>query len=370
MKESQREIQAIQAKLQNIGRRSLRHPAPHPAHPPAVPPAVSQSEATLPRPGVTALVERQFLAPPATDRPATERPAATQDLISTATSLQQRASIYGHLTSAGMAGSAAAPAVSDDRAEQQMAEDMKRLELQVQRINQLSSAQEAAILELRAIAEQVEQDWKAIDLEGLDDQDVDYDVPPVCEYLAAEVPHIEQDPSGIFILTSRTIDLFQAERDADWTAELLRQHSGYRDGRSKSRSRSGRARQQAEGPNMALLWGQRLWTQMLGLVQAIGPQIGSRQPERLMRSQRTQPAQLPPITLLDIVIWVAGAAIARIGINLLLGTFPGLWPAVVALIVTPAAIAVYRTTVAPHTGFVLGYRLMLIMVGLLLGGRL
>jgi hypothetical protein len=47
-----------------------------------------------------------------------------------------------------------------------------------------------------------------------------------------------------------------------------------------------------------------------------------------------------------------------------------LWLPIVALIVLPAAIAIYRTTFTPETGFAWGYRLFLVMIGLLLGGRL
>ncbi|NJL38636.1 MAG: hypothetical protein HC899_19235 [Leptolyngbyaceae cyanobacterium SM1_4_3] len=72
----------------------------------------------------------------------------------------------------------------------------------------------------------------------------------------------------------------------------------------------------------------------------------------------------------DAVIWVIGSTIARVGINLLLASFPGLWLPIAALILTPAAIAIYQIAVSPETGSIWGYRLFLVMAGLLIGGRL
>lgn len=76
------------------------------------------------------------------------------------------------------------------------------------------------------------------------------------------------------------------------------------------------------------------------------------------------------ITLWDAILWVAASAAARVGLDLLLLAHSGLWLPVAALIITPAAIAIYRTMVNPQAGFALGRQLLLIMIGLLLGGRI
>ncbi|MGF1514218.1 MAG: hypothetical protein ACFB5Z_11060 [Elainellaceae cyanobacterium] len=80
-------------------------------------------------------------------------------------------------------------------------------------------------------------------------------------------------------------------------------------------------------------------------------------------------AGLNDLTLQDILLWVAASAAVRVGLDLLLATYAGLWLPVIALIIAPAAIALYQTAVNPKAGFVLGGRLLLIMIGLLLGGR-
>ncbi|MEO0406126.1 MAG: hypothetical protein AAF289_02120 [Cyanobacteria bacterium P01_A01_bin.135] len=79
---------------------------------------------------------------------------------------------------------------------------------------------------------------------------------------------------------------------------------------------------------------------------------------------------LGDITLQDAMLWIAASAAVRVGLDLLLLTYSGLWLPVMALIVAPAAIAIYRTMVNPQTGFALGRQLLLIMIGLLLGGRM
>ena len=64
-----------------------------------------------------------------------------------------------------------------------------------------------------------------------------------------------------------------------------------------------------------------------------------------------------------------GSAIARIAADLVLAANPGFWLPVALLIVAPAALAIYRTTVAPHSSVTWGYRIFLILIGLLIGGR-
>ncbi|HEY9724958.1 MAG TPA: hypothetical protein V6D50_00790, partial [Chroococcales cyanobacterium] len=44
----------------------------------------------------------------------------------------------------------------------------------------------------------------------------------ICQYQTVNVPTIQQKPSGSFVLTSRTIDLFKAEREAAILAQTLR----------------------------------------------------------------------------------------------------------------------------------------------------
>lgn len=129
-------------------------------------------------------------------------------------------------------------------------EGVKRLESQAQRINQLSAELEAAVLELKAIASEVNQDWRA--LQAIQESSTgaicaqeqrfaiafakpgataakrdarESFIPDVCEYQAANVPNVKQKQSGSFVLTSRPVDLFQAEREAALLAQTLRQRA-------------------------------------------------------------------------------------------------------------------------------------------------
>ena len=72
----------------------------------------------------------------------------------------------------------------------------------------------------------------------------------------------------------------------------------------------------------------------------------------------------------DAVLWIVLAAAIRVGVRFVLTLIPALWPISVLLMFAPAALAVYLVMFVPRAGFVSIYRLFLIMLGLLLGGRL
>jgi hypothetical protein len=86
--------------------------------------------------------------------------------------------------------------------------------------------------------------------------------------------------------------------------------------------------------------------------------------------QLLQMPQKPFDKVGDAVLWIVLAAAIRVGARLLLAMFPALTPVLVLLMFAPAALAVYLAMFVPRAGFVSIYRLFLIMLGLLLGGRL
>jgi hypothetical protein len=101
--------------------------------------------------------------------------------------------------------------------------------------------------------------------------------------------------------------------------------------------------------------------------------ISSRNPIQRFGLRLKQFLQMPrkPMDRLgDAVLWVVIAAVARVGGRFLVITHPALAPVIIVLMLTPAALAVYLACCVPRAGFVSVYRLFLIMVGLLLGGRL
>lgn len=99
-------------------------------------------------------------------------------------------------------------------------EGLRRLESQAERINQLSAELEAAVLELKAIASEVNLDWRAIQAEQKFSNCTD-----ICKYYKVAVPQVERKPDGSFLLLSKPVDLFQAEREAQLLAQTLRQRS-------------------------------------------------------------------------------------------------------------------------------------------------
>jgi hypothetical protein len=101
---------------------------------------------------------------------------------------------------------------------QRTKEGLKRLESQAERINQLSWELETAVVEFKAIASEVNRDWKAIQaIQEPRNASID-----ICDYQAVHIPNVQQKSSGSFVMRSRTIDLFKAEREAALLAQTLR----------------------------------------------------------------------------------------------------------------------------------------------------
>lgn len=107
-----------------------------------------------------------------------------------------------------------------DKLRRRTTKGVRRLENQANRINQLSAELEAAVLELKAIASEINPDWRAIQVvqkSSSNKTKVD-----ICEYCATAVPLVEIKPDNSFVLISKPVDLFQAEREAMLLAQTLR----------------------------------------------------------------------------------------------------------------------------------------------------
>ena len=207
-------------------------------------------------------------------------------------------------------------------------------------INLLSSQQESVILELITLSEQLES------------------ANAVCE--TAEVPHVDADAAGTLVLTSRAIELpapaprarrprssylMLASTGAVWrrTWNLL--------------SGLGRVGSFAVAP--------------LGLLLDKKPSRADRKTSRRASGRRASGRRTAEVfTFQEAVVLVLGSAMLRVGLDLLVTSYPVLWLPSLLVMLTPAAIAIYRSTLAPQTGLIWGYRLFSLMIGLLLGGRL
>lgn len=109
---------------------------------------------------------------------------------------------------------------------QRNSEGWRRLESQAKRINQLSGELETAMLEFKAIASEINPDWRAIQAIQKSSNNAD-----ICKYCKVAVPHVQTKPDGSFLLLLKPVDLFQAEREATLLAQTLRQRSRKNRGR-------------------------------------------------------------------------------------------------------------------------------------------
>ena len=212
-------------------------------------------------------------------------------------------------------------------------------------INLLSSQQEAVILELITLSEQLES------------------ANAVCE--TAEVPYVDADDAGTLVLTSRTIE-FPLESEPQIRRRPRKSHLML--------ATTGAVWQGTWGLLSALSKVVSFMLSPLGLLLpkpsrayrgTVHPS-GRRASGRRALERRTT----DEFTLQEAAILVLGSAMLRVGLDLLVASYPMLWIPSLIVMLTPAAIAIYRSTLAPQTGFIWGYRLFSLMIGLLLGGRL
>ncbi|MBD0336171.1 MAG: hypothetical protein ICV62_11835, partial [Cyanobacteria bacterium Co-bin13] len=234
----------------------------------------------------------------------------------------------------------------------------QRLQAIVEQINDLSDRQERAMLEMKAVAER-------LDLEQRRQQRYEaqaglaQSIPLVINYEGAIVAAAEQDDQGNVVLTYRTADLHQADRDATHLAQTLRD-------RNQPRFRS--PQRFAQEPGLSTLLAEPLST-LSGLWQW-GCDLADQGWQQIMAASSSTHRQRPSFSLLDGVIWFGGGVISRLALNLVLAAYPGLWSLAVAAVTGMTAYALYRATLAPRLEFGLAYRVLLAVGGLIIGGRL
>ncbi|MBT9317040.1 hypothetical protein [Leptothoe spongobia] len=74
-------------------------------------------------------------------------------------------------------------------------------------------------------------------------------------------------------------------------------------------------------------------------------------------------------TLLDGAIWCIGAAISRIILHQIFQVYPPLWTPVALVLIGGIILNLYRAIFSPRPNPILGYRTLMIIIGLLIGGR-
>lgn len=107
-----------------------------------------------------------------------------------------------------------------DRVRRRLTNGMRQMENQAKRINQLSAELEAAILELKVIASEINPDWRTMQATQISFSSRTRT--GICEYHATAIPQVELKPDNSFVLISKPVDLFHAEREAMLLAQTLR----------------------------------------------------------------------------------------------------------------------------------------------------
>ncbi len=301
----------------------------------------------------------------------------------------------------------AAPPNPGQAAAQRWQQSRQKIQLQIEQINQLAQLQETAIRDLRVMSE-VAAHWQRVVAEdqGVPSHQV---ILPFCwSNQPLGVPAIQQNEQGQWLVQTRFINLLQAEQEAEEMATQLRHRQlrsrPYRGTQSvwlralqwlqqqwqkwwplfsqqlglaasprrAARASSRRSSSHAATPNSSPHWARassgqpyQQWSQPTGNFQASAPMAGSSPP-----SPKSPSLQMPDFSLLDISIWITGAAIARVGLDWLLANLPFMAPVVIGLILAVTGWAVYRATTDSELTLTLGYRALLLMIGLLLGGSL
>lgn len=74
-------------------------------------------------------------------------------------------------------------------------------------------------------------------------------------------------------------------------------------------------------------------------------------------------------TLVDGAIWCLGAVIARIILSQLFLFYPALWTPIAFLLIAGIIFTLYRAVLSSRPNPVIGYRALMIIIGLLIGGR-
>ncbi|HEY9818167.1 MAG TPA: hypothetical protein V6D20_20535 [Candidatus Obscuribacterales bacterium] len=270
----------------------------------------------------------------------------------------------------------------------QLEEAWQRFETQIRHVNHLADEQEAALATLWTVAEEVSVLWHqgpAGDRPPL--------VPLAVDPTLAGIPQVMAGGDGLWQLTPRSLDERYrsampqpaSDRDRpeflqnrDTAAQAAPERSLPPDPWPSSRPASQPASRSssrtdpftAQPALLAHHLGRQIWAGFVRVGRSLQAGLmGLHQQQRRRRFRTTTP-QFPVVDLQGAALWVVGATIARVILDAARLTWPSLQPLWLMLMVAPAAIAVYRVTLAPQTGFVTAYRLTLILIGLLLGARI
>lgn len=294
------------------------------------------------------------------------------------------------------------------QAENLIAKELYKLEIQAHNINVRSQQQAEDIISMKRAAQQAIFE---LSKQGIHDHP---DLAAIAELFdsdpSAAVPHIERDGQGHFSLTYNTIDINSAHKDAIATANTLRQLAGNGSPRlfaepiignktahrtPLSNSSAGRSLVVSEetlpgekdiGELTKVGAGERCKTFILNIVAGINKT--GRKHSRKRRSSIDDDGFHPGFneltddethdeasrledfytgsgfSWLDGAIWFSGAAIARIAIELAVVNYPWLATPLLIGLVGTIIFVIYRVLSSQSSDYTAAYRLFIAMLGL------
>ncbi|MGD1863478.1 MAG: hypothetical protein ACFB0D_02880 [Phormidesmis sp.] len=278
------------------------------------------------------------------------------------------------------------------RADELVSQEIYRMEVHAQNINERSQQQATEILALKRSAQQAAL---ALRRQGIHSHpQLDTIAKFLEQYPSAAVPHLTRDSQGHFALNHTTINLHHAEQEAQLTAETLRNRksAAYRESYEEPNSASKGSN--SVQPFVKMPFSQPPFSQPV----TAGPSVedyleneptesgshsrSSRKSRRwglnlgnlFNRTKRNRPSYSNSaksrFSWLDGAIWFSGAAIARIMIEAAVLSYPILRMPLLLILFSVISFAIYRVVVTKSSDLTSAYRLGITLLGLFLGSSL
>lgn len=230
------------------------------------------------------------------------------------------------------------------------------LEAQVQKINALAEQQTSAIRGLKQLVEDIQHDLHQQGHEGnamLDEFTAFFEL-----YPSTTIPIIQKGETGQYNLRYLTVDFYQAERDAQVTAQTLRKQSSnpITHNIPESSHEFDIPEQPDDEVASFLLFLQSLWDLGFGWVAQV--------------DNRTHLRPRTRFTAIDAATWFSGAAITRILLEGILQKYPALRALAALGAISIVVVTLYRTFSSNQPNLSVSYRILVALAGLVVGGQL
>ncbi|MEA5466020.1 hypothetical protein [Leptothoe sp. PORK10 BA2] len=237
---------------------------------------------------------------------------------------------------------------------------LQQFDIALANVEQLAQQQQQALYRLKAQGDRLTQQIQP----GTSPQ-IDH----IAHFLATcntlQIPTIQKNNEGYLSLAYYPVNFHQAENDATSNAEKLRLRSQlFKPGIDHpQREILGLDESPYDGPTPGGFLEDLGHFYQLA-IRAIQQWFNHYLPPPRARSPRSQ-----RFTLLDASIWCIGAAIVRIILNQVFQFYPALWTPVALMLIAGLIISLYQAIFSVRPNPVLGYRTLVIILGLLIGGR-